>query len=167
MSASDWLWIWVGVAVVFAFAELITPFVFFMLSFTVGAVVAGISAALDVGVAMQIVLFAAGSIAALAVLVPVGLKISKVDSDVPQEGSRKWIGRMGVVLEKVPRGPHATGLVRVERGEWRAETDGNRELPKGATIKVLAMRGTRLVVEGVEWPDETPNPSTATDTETR
>jgi membrane protein implicated in regulation of membrane protease activity len=167
MSASDWLWIWVGVAVVFAFAELITPFVFFMLSFTVGAVVAGISAALDVGVAMQIVGFAAGSIAALAVLVPVGLKISKVDSDVPQEGSRKWIGRMGVVLEKVPRGPHATGLVRVERGEWRAETDGNRELPKGATIKVLAMRGTRLVVEGVEWPDETPNPSTATDTETR
>lgn len=167
MSATDWLWIWVGIALVFAFAELATPFMFFMVSFTVGAVVAGIAAALDVGVAMQIVLFAAGSIAALAVLVPVGLKISKVDSDLPQEGSRKWIGRIGTVLEKVPRGPHATGLVRVERGEWRAETDGDRELPKGATIKVLAMRGTRLVVEGTEWPQETDDPSTPTGTETR
>lgn len=162
MSAGDWLWIWVGVAVVFAFAELVTPFMFFMISFTAGAALAALAAALDASVAVQLVVFAAGSIAALAALVPVGLKISRVESDVPQEGSSKWIGRMGIVLEKVPRGPHATGFVRVERGEWRAETDGDHELPKGATIRVTAMRGTRLVVEGVAWPEETDDPSPAT-----
>jgi membrane protein implicated in regulation of membrane protease activity len=38
------------------------------------------------------------------------------------------------------------GRVRVERDEWRAETDSDDPIPLGTEVEVLAVRGTRLVV---------------------
>ena len=40
MEAGDWVWVWIGAAVAFAVAELVTPFLFFMISFAVGAAAA-------------------------------------------------------------------------------------------------------------------------------
>ena len=148
MDAGDWVWIWLGVAVAFAFLELVTPFLFFMISFTAGAALAAVAAVLDVSVGLQWGIFLLGSVAALAVLVPVGRRLAHAEpeGDEIPEGSGRWVGRTAVVLEEIPAGPHATGLVRLERGKWRAETDAEAGIPVDSEVEVIAVRGTRLVV---------------------
>ena len=48
--------------------------------------------------------------------------------------------------ETIPVGPHETGRVRVEREEWRAESVDGSEIAVGATVHVLRVDGTRLIV---------------------
>jgi membrane protein implicated in regulation of membrane protease activity len=142
----DWLWVWIGAAVVFAVIELVTPVLFFAISFAIGAVLAALAALVDLGVGFQWALFLLGTAGSLAVLVPIGRRIARAEGDDEAQGSSRWVGRVAVVLDDIPRGPHATGLVRLERREWRAETDGDEPISEGTEVEVLAVRGTRLVV---------------------
>ena len=48
-----------------------------------------------------------------------------------------------------PPGTHDTGLVRLERQQWRAETDSDALIPAGSQVEVISIRGTRLVVAPV------------------
>ncbi len=146
MDEETWQWIWLGLAVACAAGELAVPGTFFVLSFAIGAAVAAAAAFLDGSVALQWVLFVAVSTGALALLAPLGRRLARHESSEVQEGATRWVGRVGVVIEEIPEAPHATGRVRVERDEWRAETDEEAEIPVGAQIKVLSVRGTRLVV---------------------
>lgn len=149
MEASDWLWVWIGAAVVFGFLELITPFLFFMISFAAGALLTAVAAALDASVALQWGVFLVGSAAALLVLVPVGRRLATAESDEAHEGAARQIGRVAVVLEEIPGGSRDTGLVRLERQQWRAETDADGPISPGAQVDVISVRGTRLVVAPV------------------
>jgi membrane protein implicated in regulation of membrane protease activity len=97
--------------------------------------------------------FVAGSAVGLALLVPFGRRMALADSDEAQEGANRWVGRLAVVLEEIPSGAHATGRVRVERDEWRAETDAGIPIQAGEQVEVLAVRGTRLVVAPSNAPD--------------
>lgn len=148
MSDGDWIWVWLGVAAAFAFLELVTPFFFFMISFAVGGALAAMGALAGIGVGVQCVLFLGGSTVALVVLIPVGRRLAHAEpeGDETPEGAVRWVGRVAVVLEEIPAGPHATGLVRLERGKWRAETDADEAIPVDAEVEVIAVRGTRLVV---------------------
>ena len=146
MESGDWLWVWLGAAVVLAFLELVTPFLFFMISFAVGAGLAALAAALDASVAVQFVVFIVGSAAALVVLVPIGRRLAVAESDETHEGAVRQVGRTAIVLEAVPAGRHDTGLVRLERQQWRAETDADVPIDAGSEVEVIAVRGTRLVV---------------------
>jgi membrane protein implicated in regulation of membrane protease activity len=87
------------------------------------------------------------SAGAFGALWPIGRRF---DRGAPQEGigSKRLIGEQGVVLEAIPAGPTHVGLVRVGREEWRAETADGTPVEAGSTIRVVDMRGTRLVV----WP---------------
>jgi membrane protein implicated in regulation of membrane protease activity len=143
----DWVWVWIGAAVLFGFGELVTPFLFFSLSFAVGAGVAALVAAFSVGAGVQVGIFVLASALALLVLVPIGHRLAHAPPlDDDAEGATRWVGRVAVVLEDIPPGPHSTGRVRVERSQWRAETDADAAIPAGAQVEVLSVRGTRLVV---------------------
>jgi membrane protein implicated in regulation of membrane protease activity len=146
MDADTWRWIWLGLAGACAVGELAVPGTFFVLSFALGAVIAAVVAFLDGSAGLQWALFVGGSATALALLVPLGRRLAQQEGDEAQEGATRWVGRVGVVVEEIPGAPHATGRVRVERDDWRAETDGHEPIPLGTQIEVLAVRGTRLVV---------------------
>ena len=149
MDAGDWLWVWIGAAIGLAFLELVTPFLFFMISFAVGAGVAAMAAVLDASVALQWGVFLAGSAAALLLLVPIGRRLATAESDEAHEGATRQIGRVAVVLEEIPGSGRDTGLVRLERQQWRAETDADGPISPGAQVEVISVRGTRLVVAPV------------------
>jgi membrane-bound ClpP family serine protease len=51
-----------------------------------------------------------------------------------------------MVLEEIDA-ETATGIVRMENEEWRATTDWDRVIETGTTVRVVEVRGTRLVVE--------------------
>jgi membrane protein implicated in regulation of membrane protease activity len=160
METGDWVWIWLGVAVAFAFLELVTPVMFFMIPFAIGAVLAALAAFFDAGVGAQWAVFLVASAGALLVLVPIGRRLAHAEpeGDETPEGAARWIGRTAVVLEEIPAGAGATGLVRLERGKWRAESAADEAIPVGIETEVIAVRGTRLVVA----PPDTTTPRSST-----
>jgi membrane protein implicated in regulation of membrane protease activity len=133
--------------------ELVAPGTFFLVSFAVGAAVAALLAFLDASLVLQWIAFVGVTAVALALLVPLGRRLARHEGDEAQEGSTRWIGRVGIVLEEIPAAPHSTGRVRVERDEWRAETDEDRAISEGSHVEVLAVRGTRLVVAPTDAPE--------------
>ena len=149
MDTETWRWIWLGGAVFFAVAEIAVPGTFFMLSFAVGAALACVLAFLDVNVAVQWLVFVGTTGAALGALVPIGRRMNN-EPGLTGVGATRFAGRQAVVLQEIPAGPNATGMVRLEREEWRAESLGSEAIPPGTTVEVLRVDGTRLIVGPVE-----------------
>ncbi|GIU85953.1 MAG: hypothetical protein KatS3mg009_0468 [Acidimicrobiia bacterium] len=155
MDADSWRWIWLAGAVFFALAEIAVPGTFFMLSFAVGAVVACVLAFGDVGVGVQWLAFVATTGVALGALVPIGRRIN-ASPGITGVGATRFAGRRAVVLQEIPPGPHSTGLVRVEREEWRAESHDGAPIAAGTVVEVLRVDGTRLIVGPLRGSEEQP-----------
>ncbi len=143
MDNELWRWVWIAAAFVFGVGEVFTAG-FFILPFAVGAVVAAILAWLNVAVGIQWAAFLVVSFLAL-----IGLRrLAPADEPQPSVGANRLIGAVGKVLETVEP-IHDQGRVKVETEEWRATADIDR-IEEGTTVRVIAVRGTRLVVEPVE-----------------
>jgi membrane protein implicated in regulation of membrane protease activity len=147
MDSEVWRWIWLAAAAACAVGELAVPGTIVVLSLAQGAALA---AFLDAALALQWALFVGGSGLALGVLIPVGRRLAHAEGDEVHEGATRWVGRVAIVLEEIPAGPDATGKVRVERDEWRAQTEAAEAIPVGTEVEVLGVRGTRLIVTRTE-----------------
>jgi membrane protein implicated in regulation of membrane protease activity len=139
----SWRWVWVGAALVFGLGEMSTPGSFFLAPFGVGALVAAVLAFADVSVGIEWLAFVVVSVACLFALRPLARRLDR-EATADGIGSRRLIGRDGVVLEAIPVGD--LGVVRVDREEWRAVTVDRRALEVGAAITVTAVEGTKVVV---------------------
>ncbi len=145
-DADTWRWIWLAAVVVLAVSEIAVPGSFFMISFSVGALVATIAAFAGAEIWLQWAAFVIGSAGALALLIPIGRKLNAAPNR-SAAGVYRWVGHEGVVLRRIPGGgTHDTGLVRVEREEWRAEGDTMDPIEVDTPIRVVRVDGTRLVV---------------------
>ena len=153
-SPESWRWIWVATAVVLTVGEMATAGTFFFMPFAIGAVVAAIAAFAGVSVALEWLTFVAVSGAAFAVLFPLGRRLDRGGS-TDAIGSRRWVGREAVVLNEIPGGPGGTGLIRLDREEWRAESGTGAPIRAGSTVLVTRVDGTRLVVLPLDEPSTT------------
>lgn len=138
-----WRWVWVAVAVVLGVAEMVTGG-FFLLPFTVGAIAAAALSFLGVTVPVQLLVFIVVSLLALVGLQRFAKKEDEVQHNV---GANRFINRTGRVIDEIDP-VSGLGKVRMETEEWRATTDGDI-IPPGAAVRVLEVRGTRLVVEEI------------------
>ena len=109
-----------------------------------GAAAAGILALASIGVWLQIIAFVVISVAALWFLQHYAK--SDVRGELLPVGASRYIGATAIVTEAVVR---ATGSGRVRMGteDWRATTDGNDEIAADTEVRVIEVRGARLVVE--------------------
>lgn len=128
--------------VVISALELVVPGLV-ILPFGLGAIVAGIAGVAGVDPLFQAIIFIVASLGFFLALRPLAKKLNAGAHD--GIGSSRLIGSEGIVLEDIPHGE--TGIVRIEREEWRAESASDSALPSGARIRVLEVRGTRVVVE--------------------
>jgi membrane protein implicated in regulation of membrane protease activity len=146
VDAEQWRWIWIAAAVVLSIGELLTVG-FFLLPFAVGAAAAAILAFMGVSVPVQLVTFVVISVVFLAVLQRFAK--SEQESDAPaQAGGERYVGRNAIVLETV-RHFDTSGMVKMGTEEWRATIDSDIEIPKGAVVRIVEVRGTRFVVEPI------------------
>ncbi|HEX6311059.1 MAG TPA: NfeD family protein [Acidimicrobiia bacterium] len=144
-SPETWRWIWVALAAALAVGEIAVAGTFFLLSFAIGAGVAAIVAFLGGGLALEWLAFVAVSAVAVGVLAPIGRRLD-TRTPAPPAGAHRWEGRLATVVTAIPTGLHQTGLVRIDREEWRAETTNGASLSEGAVVVVARVEGTRLVV---------------------
>ncbi|MDQ3680275.1 MAG: NfeD family protein [Actinomycetota bacterium] len=145
-SPETWRWVWLVAAVAFALGELVTPAAFFFLPFAAGAFVASLLAFLGVGTGWEWMAFIGVSGSAFAVLWPIGRRLER-SSGHSGVGANRWVGRQGVVLSDIPGEVGGTGLIRLEREQWRAESGMNGvPIRQGTTVLISRVHGTRLVV---------------------
>ncbi len=137
-----WKWIWVGAFVVLGVGEMLTAGLF-MLPFAIAAGAAAILAWFEVAIWVQLLAFLVVSIAALW-----GLRRFARRSNEPSYavGAKRYVDALGTVTETIDR-VAGTGRVRLETEIWRATTDTDRVIDTGTAVRVVDIRGARVVVE--------------------
>lgn len=149
-SPEAWRWIWTATAVVFYVGEMATAGSFFALPFALGATLAAILAFAGVDVTWEWFAFVVTSGVASAVLWPLAKRLSRRGTPVEgTPGSRRWIGVQAEVIQAIPGGVAQTGLIRLEREQWRAESVDATPIEAGTTVQVVRVDGTRAVVKPV------------------
>ena len=74
----------------------------------------------------------------------------KLDLALPAHagfGANRLIGTMGVVFDDIPLGVGTGGMVQIGDEMWRAEGRDGMGMPTGTQIRIIEVRGTRVVVE--------------------
>jgi len=61
----------------------------------------------------------------------------------------EMIGRIGVVTETITA-DGGKGFVRIDKEIWRARSRSEQEIPVGAKIKVIELKGVTVTVDPVE-----------------
>ena len=134
--------VFVVLAVLLSAAEILAPGLV-LLPFGLGAGVAAVAGFLGAPALLQAVIFVVASFGFYLGLRPLSRRLN---DDAPSDGvgAQRLIGATGVVLERIE--PGDTGMVRVDREEWRAEAEAGEPLLPGMAIRVVQVRGTRVVV---------------------
>ena len=138
-----WIGLWFGSAALLAVGEMLTAG-FFLLPFSVGAAAAGVLALAGVGIGFQIVTFVVISVAALWLLQQFARR--DTHGELIPVGAARYIGSSALVTEPVSR-LRGTGRVKMGTEDWRATTDGNDDIAVDTEVRVIEVRGARLVVE--------------------
>ena len=140
----QWRWVWLVGAAVFAVGEMATTGSFFLAPFAIGAAVAAVLAFADVSVVVEWAAFVGVSAACFAAMRPLA---KRLDAQGVTEGigSRRLIGRPGVVLEAI--GVGELGTVRIDREEWRAVAVGGVAVGVGEQVVITEVEGTKVVVQ--------------------
>jgi membrane protein implicated in regulation of membrane protease activity len=147
----NWIsWAWLILAAILIIGEIFTSG-FFLLWFGIAAGASAATAFLGGGLALQWIVFIA-----LSLILWAGSRrfanrlLRNVEND--SVGANRFRGLKGIVIEEI-NNSEASGLVRVEREEWRAESIEDVIIPKGARVEVVDVSGTRLLVRAlVEQP---------------
>lgn len=140
-----WAIIFIGLAASLGIGELLLTGTFFLMPFVVGALLA--AAASFVSPILGVIVFLLGSTAAFFALKPLAQRLDASTPNPSGVGANRLVGEAGVVLEQIPGGPSQTGLVRIGREKWRAESSSDAGIGVGQSISVLEVVGTRVIVE--------------------
>ncbi len=148
---ADKLWLlWMLLGAILLIGEMLTVG-FFLLWFSVGAFLAGVIALLGLSRFWQLLVFVLVS----GILFAISRKFAeKVTNSQPEGiGANRMSGKQGVVLEEINNEKNI-GKVRIDRDEWRADSKNNEIIPEGTHIKVIEIKGTRLIVEPIQEKQE-------------
>lgn len=151
IDLNAWPWIWLIVAVIFAILELtLIAGTFILAPFAISALFASLLGFYDVNVEIQWATFVFGGGALFYVFYRWARHFVS-DRDLPPGvGADRLVGMQGTATSTVPpQRMQTTGSVRVEGEIWRAVSTGDDEVPEGALVEVVEVRGTRIVVQAV------------------
>ena len=136
--------VWLILALACAGVELLT------LSFVavypaIGALAAALTAALGGSVWIQLLVFAAVSVASLLLTRKPLLRLMSRTPQVPSNAPTV-VGKRAVVVIAIEEGPGRRGQVRVGTEHWSARSEDERPIAEGATVDVVRIDGVTLVV---------------------
>jgi membrane protein implicated in regulation of membrane protease activity len=139
-----WL-IWALAAVLLTVGEVLTPGLFFLGPVALAAVVAGVAAAVGLGIVIQLILFIAGALASVALLRPIARRHLRMPAAL-RTGTAALEGTKALVLQRVDANG---GRVRIGGEEWSARAYmEDQVLEPGARVEVVKIEGaTALVYE--------------------
>jgi membrane protein implicated in regulation of membrane protease activity len=147
-----WPWIWLGTAVVFALVELIlVGGSFIVLPWAASAFLASILAFYDAPIEAQWLTFVFGGAILFLVMYRWARKFMRTAQPTPGVGADRLVGLVGIVTAPITADDvERRGRVQIGSEQWPAISDGTALIGSGSRVRVLGMRGTRVVVEALE-----------------
>ena len=145
----DWeIIFWVALAALAFIGELLTVS-FFLLFFSLGAVVGLVAALLGFSITIQAVGFLAASVLSMVILRPAFLNRLALGDGERYLGHRGITGKSAVVTEEIEAG--GKGMVRIGSGEfWTARAVyPEQSIEAGTRVRVLDTDGITALVEAV------------------
>lgn len=139
-----WCWIWLIATVAFGLGEMAVAGSFFLAPFAIGAGVATILAFAGVPVSVEWIAFLGVSVASFAALRPLAKRLDR-EGPTLGIGAHRQVGQTARVIEAID-GAADLGSVMLGAEHWRAESTDGHHIPVGATVSVVEVRGTRLLV---------------------
>ena len=142
-----WGGIWLAVAAVLGVAEMSSGSTFWLAPFAVAALPASIVSFIGAPIAVGWLLFLVGSVACFLAMRPLA---KRLDLDVPHTpgiGANRLVGSEAVTVEEIPYGTDTQGAIKAGGETWNAVTDHDIAIPAGAAVRIIEVRGTRVVVE--------------------
>jgi membrane protein implicated in regulation of membrane protease activity len=137
-----WL-IWAIAAVLLSVGEIVTPGLFFLGPVALAALAAGVVALVGVGVALQLVVFIAGSVASLLVLRPIARRHLHMPPAL-RTGTAALEGAKALVLQRVDANG---GRVRIGGEEWSARAYMEDQVfEPGTRVEVVKIEGATALV---------------------
>ena len=139
---STWV-VWAVVAVLLALGEIFTPGLFFLGPIALAALASTVVAAVGGPVWLQVVVFGAGSFAAVGLLRPIARKHLTMPHAI-RTGTAALEGAKAIVLQPVnSRG----GRVKIGGEEWSARSYmPDEEFDVGAEVEVAQIQGATALV---------------------
>lgn len=112
--------------------------------FGIGAIGAAVVAGMGYGIWVQLFVFAALSVIAMAVFRPVAVRY--LNRDKEKTNVEEVIGQSVVVTKEI-NNERATGEVRLNGLEWTARSQDGRVVPEKERVTVVAVEGVKLIVK--------------------
>jgi len=144
----NYWWLWMVIAAAFIVGEIFTAG-FFLLWFGVGAIVAGVMCLAGFKMVWQLAVFVVLPTMLFAFSRKLG---NRMAGKQPGIGADRLVGEVCLVLKPIDSRTNS-GLVRRAEDEWRAVSASGEPIPIGRSVRVVEVRGTRLVVSPVEEGD--------------
>lgn len=135
--------IWIAAIIVFGVAEAATAGLT-SIWFVLGSVAALIAAVCGGPLWLQLVLFFAVSVAALAATRPLVTKLLK--KDIKPTNADRVLGGVARVTERIDNDV-PTGAVYIDGKTWTARSDNGSVIEPGEMVRILRMEGVKLYVE--------------------
>jgi membrane protein implicated in regulation of membrane protease activity len=147
-----WPWVWLGIAVVFALVELmVVGGSFIVLPWAASAFVASILAFYDAPIEAQWLTFVLGGAVLFLLLYRWAKRFMREGAPTPGVGAERLVGLTAIVTADIePDDVARRGRVQIGGEQWGAISDAGEPVPAGAKVKILAVTGTRVVVEPVD-----------------
>lgn len=142
-----WGGIWLAVAAVLGVAEMASGSSFWLAPFAVAALPASIVSFLGAPIAVGWLLFLIGSIACFLAMRPLAKRLDLDVPHIPGIGANRLVGHEAVTVEEIPYGTDTQGSIKAGGETWNAVTDQDIAIPAGTAVRIIEVRGTRVVVE--------------------
>ncbi len=150
----DWEIIFWAALAALAFVGEVLTVSFFLLFFSLGAVVGLVAALLGQGIVVQAVGFVAASLLSMVILRPALLNRLSLRGGEGYVGHRGITGESAVVTKEIEAG--GKGMVRVGSGEfWTARSlHPDEKIERGTRVRVLDTDGLTALVDVVHTKEE-------------
>ena len=135
--------VWIATIVIFGVVEAATAGLT-SIWFVLGSVAALIAAVCGGQLWLQLVLFFAVSVAALAATRPLVTKLLK--KDIKPTNADRVLGGVARVTERIDNDV-PTGAVYIDGKTWTARSDNGSVIEPGEMVRILRMEGVKLYVE--------------------
>ena len=137
------VWNWFILAILLALLELVMPGYFIIWYGLAAFAVGGLAMAIDMSWQVQLALYAVIGIGLLIVSLRfAGSKAGESDRPLLNKRGQTHIGNVYVLLADTKNG---RGHVKVGDGQWRLKLEDGKDLPKGASVLITGVTGTRLI----------------------
>lgn len=139
-------YIWLILAGVFLIGEVMTAgFLIFWLS--VGSLIAMIVSFFTDSIIIQTSIFVISSVILIFATKPFVKKFAKVETVLTN--AKSIIGKKGIVTVDI-NSIKATGQVKIDGEIWSAIGEDETDIPKGAEIEVLEIKGVKVIVRPIK-----------------